>query len=93
MRVDGEGGGHRPWAAVVTAGNRISVNLQVFDIGIVDAILPTGVVPGGERRVGFKRAVGAAGVHRAQLARDDAAIALDAAPNRDHGRMRRITRR
>jgi hypothetical protein len=48
-------------------------------------------MPGRERRVGFERTVGAAGVNRANGARHDATIALHAAPHRDHGRMRRIT--
>ena len=92
MTIDRECRRHRAGAAIVTAGHGIGVDLQKFDIGVIDAILTAGVMPGGERTVGFERAVAAAGVGRAHFARDDPAIALHAAFDRDHRRMSWIAR-
>src|SRR5207249_5268188 len=44
-------------------------------------------------RIGFERAVGATGVDRAERARHDPAVRFNAAPYRDHRRVRGIARR
>ena len=90
MGVDGKGGRYRARTAIVPAGNGIRVNLKKLEKGVVDTILSAGVMPRGQRSVGLKRAVGAARMHRAQRARQDAAIAFHAAANGDDRRMRRI---
>src|SRR3989304_9522596 len=55
-RLDGAG------AAKVAAGNGVGVNLQVLDGGVLNAVEPARVMPGGQRGVGLKRAIGAAGM-------------------------------
>src|SRR5262249_61450853 len=89
VRVKAKGSRHGARTRVVTARNSIGINLKKLKIGVVDAILPAGVVPRGQRGIGLERAVGAAGMNRPQRTRDDAATAFQPAANRDHRRMRR----
>ena len=92
MRVDREGRRHGSRTAVIAAGDRIGVNLEKLESGVVDPILAAGVMPCGQRRVGLECAVGAAGMNRAERARHDPAIAVYAAADGDHRRVRGITR-
>src|SRR5205807_7589467 len=77
---------------IITAWNRVGVDLQKFQASVVDSILAAGVMPGSQRRIGFERAVGATGVDRAERARHDPAVPFYAAPYRDHRRVRGIAR-
>src|SRR5215510_15928687 len=76
VRVNGKGSRHSAGTTVVTPRNSIRINLKKLKISVVDAILPAGVVPRGQRGIGLECAVGAAGMNRAQRTRDDAAIAF-----------------
>src|SRR5262245_20132878 len=71
VRVNGKGSRHRAGTTVITARDGIRVNLKKLKSGVVDAILPAGVVPRGQRGIRLERTVGAAGMNRAQRTRDD----------------------
>src|SRR5207247_4329368 len=84
MRVDREGRRHGARTPVITAWNRVGVDLQKFQASVVDSILAAGVMPGGQRRIGFERAVGATGVDRAERARPDPAVRVNADQYREN---------
>src|SRR5262245_46478514 len=51
MAIDGEGRSHGAGTAVITAGDRVGVNLHELDVGVVDAILSAGIMPGRQRSI------------------------------------------
>src|SRR5262245_35008181 len=76
VRVNGKGSRHSAGTTVITPRNSIGINLQKLKIGVVDSILPAGVVPRGQRGIRLECAVGAAGMNCAQRTRNDATIAF-----------------
>src|ERR671914_2188963 len=75
VAIDSERRRHRAGAAIITARYRVGVNLQKLDIGVIDAILAAGIVPGSERRIGLERAITAARMGPAHRARHDTSVA------------------
>ena len=73
-----------PRAPVVTSRSGVGVDLEELERCVLHPVEAAGVVPGGEGGTGLEGAVGAAGVPRLQAARDDAAVALHAAPDGQH---------
>src|SRR5215831_6638053 len=90
---DGQRSRHGSRTAVITARNRVRVDLKKFEEGMIDAVLAAGIMPRGQGRVGLERAVGTACMHGPKHARHDAAITIYATAHRDDGGMSRITRR
>ena len=70
-----------PGTPVIPARSGVGVDLEELERGVLHPVEAAGVVPGGEGGAGLEGAVGAAGVPRLQLARDDTAVALHAAPD------------